>query len=84
MKDIPEDPKEFEAWLYARFAEKDKMLLDFYETGEFKHAKKSVETAIGLRHFSEIADIWTPLAVVVLLLNITTKTSDLWSKFIAV
>lgn len=78
INDIPEDPKEFEQWLYARFVEKDEMLVNFYENGDFKGAK-SVETTIGLRHWSEILDLWTPVAAITLLLNISTKVSNLVS-----
>ena len=59
-KDIPTHEKEFERWLYDRFAEKDEMLIKFYETGSFD-AEKRIETSIGLRHFSEIVDLWSPM-----------------------
>lgn len=65
-KDIPEGEKEFEQWLYQRFVEKDQMLIKFYETGEFE-SKKRIQTSIGLRHFSEIADLWTPTAGLLLM-----------------
>ena len=79
IKDIPSEPKEFEQWLYARFVEKDKMLLNFYANGDFE-AKHSVETTIGLRHWSEILDIWTPLASLGLLSNIGAKVNTLWTN----
>ena len=65
-KDIPIEEKEFETWLYDRFLEKDEMLIKFYETGSFENVKQ-VEASIGLRHISEVADVFTPLAAVGLL-----------------
>lgn len=36
MSEIPlDDQKEFEAWLLARWAEKDQLLEEFFETGRF-------------------------------------------------
>lgn len=63
IRDIPEEEKAFEQWLYERWVEKDKMLVDFYKQGKFE-ATKRVEADMGLRHFSEILDIWTPLLAI--------------------
>lgn len=63
---IPEGEKEFEQWLFDRFVEKDNMLIRFYQEGKFE-AVKRVETDIGLRHFSELTDIWTPALAIALL-----------------
>lgn len=36
MNEIPlDDQKEFEAWLVARWAEKDELMDEFFETGKF-------------------------------------------------
>lgn len=44
------------------------MIAHFYESGEFKSVKQ-VEAGIGLRHYSEIADLWTPCIALALLGN---------------
>lgn len=69
-KDIPEDEAQFQQWLYDRFVEKDKLIAHFYESGEFESIKQ-VEAGIGLRHYSEIADLWTPFLALILLGNDT-------------
>ncbi|CCG84891.2 protein of unknown function [Taphrina deformans PYCC 5710] len=78
-KDIPMGEKEFEKWLYERFVEKDEMLINFYKVGHFENTK-SIETAIGLRHLSEIADLWTPTVGLLLISKRSTrrpfKTAD--------
>lgn len=64
--EIPAGEKEFEKWLFDRFVEKDEMLVRFYQEGKFE-AVKTVEADIGLQHFVEIADIWTPILAIALL-----------------
>ena len=79
-KDIPTTEKEFEKWLYDRFLEKDKMLINFYKQGSFESVKE-VEAPIGLRHVSEIADLVTTLLTLGLLISICLQLYRLAIKF---
>lgn len=58
MSDIPlDDQKDFEAWLLARWREKDELLEEFFETGRFpSDLGSSISPKGTLDQQSEAAD----------------------------
>ena len=77
ISSIPiESPKEFEAWLMARWREKDALLEEYHATGSFpaaKSTKNCLETQVKLRSQLEIVQIFMVLVTLALLLNVMEK-----------
>ena len=79
------DPHEFEAWLLARWKEKDRLLEQFQETGFFpgeesvvvnKSKDKSgyIECDVRLAKWYEIGQIFVTLAALALVVDVITKS----------
>ncbi|PGH23190.1 hypothetical protein AJ80_02720 [Polytolypa hystricis UAMH7299] len=75
VSEIPlDDQKEFEAWLLKRWAEKDALLEQFYETGKFPPCEREsgsnvngveyIESDVRLSHWSEAGKIFGLLMAV--------------------
>ena len=79
---------EFEAWLGARWKEKDELLVQFKQAGRFppsendladgtKEQRGYIETEIRLDHWYEIGQIFVVLACFALVIDVATKISKL-------
>jgi len=79
---------EFEAWLSARWKEKDELLEQFKQTGRFPPSENDlaegakeqpgyIETEITLDHWYEIGQIFVVIASFALVIDVATKISKL-------
>ena len=81
ISEIPlDDQKEFEVWLTERWAEKDKLLEHFTETGKFPEDDENekdaagtstnspcIETEVRLGHWIEVGQVFVVLGIAALL-----------------
>jgi lysocardiolipin and lysophospholipid acyltransferase len=72
IKDIPKDSTEFEAWVLARWREKDDMVEYYMQNGRFPaDGGEYIETGLKPEHPLEFLQIFVPSAMIGVLIHLT-------------